>query len=227
MSTADELLNQIPAKSVGHILDKLLECRRNLKAGKTASVPYTTLYLHNGLIMQGWLLDIQEDQGVSWVLLQISDDPTRAPVSVGYVAVSSIIAITLYHVTDILQSLSFGAIELPVAEAIPTRIALRQQASDLAQSLSLNQITIDFESFPDNELYRYRVFQMLENLGSVVRELQKSNLAREALSEQVESITLAYGEVNEVSLSNQSLLIKFDNLLSERELINQITTTLK
>ncbi|NJL00921.1 MAG: hypothetical protein HC838_04285 [Spirulinaceae cyanobacterium RM2_2_10] len=226
MSTADELLNQLPAKSVGHILNKLLECRRNLKAGKKASVPYTTLYLHNGLIMQGWLLDIREDQGAQWVLMQTSNDPTHAPISVGYVAADSIVGINLHQVTEILPVISFGAIELPVEGSIPSRMDLRQQAEDLSQQLGIVQIMISFDSFPSDEVYRYRLFQMVETTGAVLQGLLKSNLGRQALTEQVETVRLEYSEANQVSLSNRVLLIAFSTVPTDETLNRQISAVL-
>ncbi|NJK62623.1 MAG: hypothetical protein HC921_08030 [Synechococcaceae cyanobacterium SM2_3_1] len=231
MSPEEVALQQLPAKSIERVLRILLELRQKLQSGQKATVPYTSFYLSGGQCLHGWLLDIAEDQGTTWIALHASDDPRHAPISVSYIPLAAVTAVTLHHITSIIPPLSFGAVELPPGQDIPTRMNLRQQAADLGQSLGgiwpqPPEIEVDFQTFADNDLSRYRIGQMLGLLGVVLRTLLADSLGQQALHEQVSRVRLVHTPTLQLQLEARILIIGFEVLPDTGQLQQALSAVL-
>ncbi|MFN3927611.1 MAG: hypothetical protein ACK4QL_09920 [Pseudanabaenaceae cyanobacterium] len=219
MPEETKALQQLPAKSINHVLRLLHSARQESKP-----MPYTLFYLQSGQIIGGWLLDIQEDQGSTWLLLNTSDNMRTHTTDVSYIALSSVVAITLHYVGAWLPELSFGKITMPIHAEVPTRLQLRQKLQQISDRFP-HSFNILWESFPDTSASYYHLGQMLEHLPAALEKIACTDIGREALSTILE-IKLIHSPEWGITKLNNSLDIYFSTTPSVSELETAIARVL-
>ncbi|HEX4622083.1 MAG TPA: hypothetical protein VH208_11000 [Myxococcaceae bacterium] len=131
MTDGERALTELPAQSVGRLLESLVRLRERRDAGEKIRVPYVTLHLRSGRDVSGFVLKLGTSPGPDVnVLLHAPGNDGRAPdYDALYAPVSAIEAITVHDV----PRLSTASAD---AGPAPSRLEVRGRIKELSDALS-------------------------------------------------------------------------------------------
>lgn len=103
MSSPQETVLALPAKTVPALLEQLQYLRQQAAGGKKVVMPLTTFHLRSGRDLTGWL--VQYDSRADALLIQLQD---RQPVfNLSYCSPREVEAITLMDAFPVADQLQF------------------------------------------------------------------------------------------------------------------------
>jgi hypothetical protein len=186
MTDGDRTLTDLPAQSVGRLLESLVRLRERRDAGEKLRVPYVTLHLRSGRDVSGFVLKLGTSPGPEVnVLLHAPGSDGRAPdYDALYAPVSAIEAVTVHDV----PRLSTAPAD---AGPAPSRLEVRRRIKELAEALSGAlgapiACTLGDE-VPEGEPMR-AVNDTVTDAGEVLRALAGEEMGAKELKERLQSI---------------------------------------
>lgn len=174
-------------------------------------VPLVALHLRSGRTIQGWLLALDERarNGATLLVHTASGDPAQPKPDVTYLDVASVEAVTIFSADQVVPWLP-GGHQRPVrTEPPPGRLVLARCAQDVAQALSAQtawagEVDVQDVSTAEPEAL-FRLRQVIRNVQSVLEELLRDGMAKQAFCERVTRLAFGAGSSASIKLSDATL----------------------
>jgi hypothetical protein len=200
-----ERLSRLPVRQIETLLAELHSWVQRKQRGEQLTLPEITLMVGE-FQLRGKLLSY--DQKDHMVFFQRSD--TASALDATYLPLSSIQALTVHYTEDTLHVLSFGTVR-PAYRAA-TRLSLDRQCVTLNEELTAKvgrslPITIDWNSFSDNEATYSGVAQVVDDLSAILRDLVNETLGLDAVKKSIQRIEVRGGSASTVQVQAATLSV--------------------
>jgi hypothetical protein len=205
MNDGERALAELPAQSVGRLLESLVRLRERRDAGEKIRVPYVTLHLRSGRDVSGFVLKLGTSPGPDVnVLMHAPGNDGRAPdYDAVYAPVSAVEAVTVHDVPRL-------ATAPADAGPAPSRLEVRRRIKELEAALSAalgTQIPCTLgDDVPEGEPMR-GVSDTLVEAGEVLRALAGEEMGAKALKERLQSIQFSSSAQPTVELAAGRLTV--------------------
>jgi hypothetical protein len=201
----ERALVDLPAQSVGRLLESLARLRERRDAGEKIRVPHVTLHLRSGRDVSGFVLKLGTSPGpdVNVLMHAPGSDPRSPDYDAVYVPAASIEAVTVHNAPR-------QATSPADAGPAPSRLQVKRKVQELADGLSKalgSPVTCTLsDDVSEGEPLR-GVEEMLADLSDVLYTLAAEELGARALRERLRAVLLTSSAHPAVDASAQLLTV--------------------
>lgn len=204
-------IDLLPAKTPRALLTEMLSLRSRKKKGEKITVPLAVFHLKSGRDVVGWLLDGDIDGREPALLIQLTADRGPSP-DVVYVDPSLVEAITIRDTQTVAKEISFGRVTAEPGAPAPGKLAIQRRLPAISEEVSKaagSPIAVDiaWEGIADLPETRRVLLEMLEDVGSVLREIAASEIGRESLAPKVKRVWIGDGPRAGVAFQSDTLVV--------------------
>ncbi len=208
-----DLLRRLPTKSPSQILNQLSNLHDRVLSGETIELPAVTIILSSGQSLRGIVLKLEQptDCQDNILLLQSANQ------DVLYLLQSAVVGVTIHYNQENLNLLTAeSSTYKPPQKDIVSRLDLNRQAQTLTTNLATSDIDcairLNWDLLPTTEPSMQVLTNSLQDLETILMDIQAETIGRIALATQVRSIELQAGTEANIRLAEQTLMLCFARL---------------
>ena len=205
-------IDALPAKTVRAMLAELVALRVRFKKGESVVVPLVTFHLRSGRDVTGYVLDGDLESSQPSLLLQVPGDLRQPAMDVAYVDPSDVEAVTVLSADRAVKEISFGRVQVAPGEPTPGKLEINRRLPELSKEVSTaigKPIALDvaWEGIPDLGTARKLLSDLIEDIGSVLKEIAATEIGRDALGAKVKKVWIGDGPQPMVAQQSDTLVV--------------------